>query len=298
VEEQFSRPWREKFSENKSPILAQSAGLADWSCMSLKPTERFSNRAADYRLHRPGYPAAVAEMMRDRCGLPTGAAVADVAAGTGLFTKVLVEGGFEVTAIEPNAAMRAACDEDLGGFPNYHSISAPAEETGLPDASVDAITVAQAIHWFDHARARREFARILRPGGWLFIVRNRRVEDGGPFVTDYEAMMRTIGPKYNAVSSTTSEERNRMTRDFFAPSPVEVASFENPQSLDWAALRGRFLSMSCIPLEGQAGHAEMLEYLHSLFEKHAVDGQVSFAQVTEVHFGRLGDFSADKKSVL
>jgi SAM-dependent methyltransferase len=75
------------------------------------PTERFSNRAEDYRRYRPGYPVAVVDLIRDTCGLKTGAPLADIGSGTGIFTKLLLEAGFDVTAVEPNEAMRLAAEQ-------------------------------------------------------------------------------------------------------------------------------------------------------------------------------------------
>jgi SAM-dependent methyltransferase len=256
--------------------------------MPLSPTERFSNRAEDYRRYRPGYPKGVTDLMRDTCGLAPGAAVADIGAGTGIFTRVLLEAGFDVTAVEPNGAMRAAAEEELGGFARFRAIGAPAEETGLPAGAFDAITVAQAFHWFDQAAAGREFRRLLKPEGSVFIVRNQRLEDSSPFARDYEEMLRTLGERYHAVGHRDKEARARGMREFFPPGALAIAQFDNPHVMDWPGLRGRFLSMSYVPKEGEPGHAELLSRLEEIFNAHAVDGRVTFEQVTEVYYGRLG----------
>ena len=253
----------------------------------LKPTERFSNRAGDYRRYRPGYPAAVADLVRGACGLDEAAPVADIGAGTGIFTRVLLEAGFEVTAVEPNAAMRAAAEEDLGRFPRFHSVDAPAERTGLPGGAFDAITVAQAFHWFDQAAARREFLRLLRPGGQVFIVRNQRQEETSPFARDYEEMLKTLGERYHAIGHRDGIARARSIEEFFPAGALRKAHFDNPHVMDWAALRGRFLSMSYVPVEGEPGHGELLDRLEEIFRAHARDGRVTFDQITEVYYGRL-----------
>ena len=254
---------------------------------NLKPTERFSNRAADYRLHRPGYPAAIAGLMREECGLPAGAAVADIGAGTGRFTKMLLEAGYAVTAVEPNAAMRAAAEEELRGYPGFHSVGAPAEATGLAGGSFDAITVAQAFHWFDREAARREFARLLRAGGWVFIVFNRRVKDASPFARDYEEFLKTLGESYRNSIHRNRAEMERARGEFFTAEPVRFAKFDNPDALDWAGLRGRFLSISYAPAEDDPRREELLGNLEQIFRRHAADGRVTFEQVTEVYYGRF-----------
>ena len=259
---------------------------------SVKSTERFSNRADDYRRYRPGYPEAVTRLMRDTCGLAPGAPVADIGAGTGLFSRLLLEAGFEVTAVEPNAAMRAAAEQDLRDFPRFHSVAAPAEQTGLPAASFDAITVAQAFHWFDQAAAQGEFRRLLRPRGWVFIVRNHREEGASPFARDYEEMCRTLGERYQAIGHRDRAARVRSMEQFFPPGSVRIAQYDNPHVMDWPALRGRFLSMSYVPVKGEPGHDELLSRLEEIFHTHARDGHVTFDQITEVYYGHLADTDA------
>lgn len=255
--------------------------------METKPTERFSNRAGDYRRHRPGYPAAVAGLMRDACGLREGAEIADIGAGTGIFTRVLLEAGFEVTAVEPNDAMRSAAEEELREFPRFHSVAAPAERTGLAGAAFDAIAVAQAFHWFDREAARREFARLLRPGGWVFIVWNRRAKESTAFARDYEGLLKSLGEVYEAAARRERSAGAGSSGGFFPEGAVRVARFDNPHALNWPGLRGRFLSSSYVPAAGDPRHGDYVRRLEEIFRRHAVDGRVVFEQATEVYYGRL-----------
>src|SRR5580658_2649045 len=84
--------------------------------------------------------------------------------------------------------MRAAGEELLAAYPKFRSVGAPAEATTLPDASVELVTAAQAFHWFDPAAARAEFARILRPSGWVAVIWNERKKSLGPFAEEYETL--------------------------------------------------------------------------------------------------------------
>lgn len=253
----------------------------------MKSTERFSNRADDYRRYRPGYPPAVVNLMRETCGLKTGAQIADIGSGTGILTKLLLEGGFNVTAVEPNEAMRTAAEEDLRDWKGFGSIAAPAEETGLPGASFDAITVAQAFHWFDIQGVRREFARLLRGDKWVFIIWNHRDAGGSPFHRNYETLLESLGLPYEAVAHRNIEARTRSLDEFFPPGVMRTAQFDNPQAMDWPALRGRFLSSSYAPAEGDPKHKEYISRLEELFQKYAIGGQVVFEQQTMVYFGSL-----------
>jgi SAM-dependent methyltransferase len=254
----------------------------------MKPTERLSNRAEDYRLHRPGYPAAVIELMRESCGLQGGASVADIGSGTGILTRLLLEAGFEVTAVEPNESMRKAAEQDLRHFARFRSVAAAAEETGLSDGSFDAITVAQAFHWFDPDAARLEFRRLLRPDGWVFIIWNDRQSDASAFARDYEDLLVTLGGADGSAGHRSHHEAAaRNLRVLFATGSPQFAQFDNPQTVDWPGLRGRFLSTSYAPAKGDPGHDEYLIRLERIFHKHAAKGHVVFDQKTKVYYAKL-----------
>jgi 16S rRNA A1518/A1519 N6-dimethyltransferase RsmA/KsgA/DIM1 with predicted DNA glycosylase/AP lyase activity len=108
------------------------------------PTLRFSSRVENYIRYRPGYPGEVLETLRTECGLTSAAVVADIACGTGIFTRILLENGNRVIGVEPNQAMREAAGKLLSGYPKFTSIAGTAEETTLPDRSVEFATPAPA----------------------------------------------------------------------------------------------------------------------------------------------------------
>jgi SAM-dependent methyltransferase len=129
----------------------------------------FGVAAGAYERARPTYPDAAVDWL-----LPAGArTVLDLGAGTGKLTRSLVARGLEVTAVEPLAEMRASLAASL---PEVRALEGTAEAIPLADDSVDAITVAQAWHWVDPERATAEAARVLRPGGTLGLIWNRRDE--------------------------------------------------------------------------------------------------------------------------
>ena len=131
----------------------------------------FQQGAEAYEASRPSYPAAALACIVGRAGLGPGRTVLDLAAGTGKLTRLLVPSGAEVVAVEPVAAMRAELTAATAGV---EALDGTAEAIPLPDASVDAVTVAQAFHWFDPVPALAEIARVLRPGGTLLVVQNER----------------------------------------------------------------------------------------------------------------------------
>lgn len=109
----------------------------------------FSAKVADHIVSRPEYPPALFEALGSRCPV-TGAIVADVGSGTGLFTKTLIQRGYRVIAVEPNPDMRKASDVLLGGLAGYNSVDGCAESIPLEASSVQLVTAAQAFHWFGH----------------------------------------------------------------------------------------------------------------------------------------------------
>ena len=135
---------------------------------------RFTGKSQAYASARPGYPPELAEKLRE-CGA-AGAEAADIGAGTGLFTRLLLGLGCTVCAVEPNDEMRAQAQRELGAIPGFSCRKGTAEDTGLPDGSVSLVTAAQSFHWFSAAAFRRECLRILRPGGAALLVWNARVE--------------------------------------------------------------------------------------------------------------------------
>ena len=129
----------------------------------------FDHRAGNYSQGRPGYADGVTRLIFDRLLVP-GGTVVDVGSGTGIFARIFLERGVRVVCVEPNAGMRAQADELFRGDPNYVSVAASAEATGLPDGCVDLMTAASAYHWFDPDAFAAECRRVLRPEGRLIKV--------------------------------------------------------------------------------------------------------------------------------
>ncbi len=248
------------------------------------PTERFSSRAADYARSRPGYPGAAIDLLRTRCGLAAGAVVADVGAGTGILTALLLAQGAEVIAVEPNDAMRAAAEASLGGEARFRSVKASAEDTTLPGASVDLWVAGQAFHWFEVGAARREALRVLKPGASAALLWNERPSELTPFLADYEVLLRRHAAEYEKITASRADVAGM--RRFFGGA-MELETFPNEQSLDFEGLRGRLMSSSYAPEPGHPQHAPMMAGLEALFRRHARNGRVLFRYRTLVYFGAL-----------
>jgi len=247
-------------------------------------TSRFSDRVDNYVHYRPGYPREVLQTLQAECGLAPAHVVADIASGTGIWTRMLLQNGNRVFGVEPNPEMRQAGERLLADFANFTSVAGTAEATTLPDHSCDFVTAAQAAHWFDRQRSRGEFIRILKPGGWLALLWNERITDSTPFLLDYENLLLTYGTDYEEVRH---ERTTSAVNQFFDPAPFQERVFSMQQQFDYAGLEGRLLSSSYAPGAGHPKHAPMLRELRRIFDAHAAAGRVAFAYHTRLYFGRL-----------
>jgi SAM-dependent methyltransferase len=251
----------------------------------LKSTERFSDRVADYVRFRPDYPQAMLQWLQSEFGVTPHWLVADIGAGTGISSKLFLDGGYHVIAVEPNAPMRAAAESWLGDDERFKAVDGRATATGLDDASVDLIVVAQAFHWFDQEATRAEFQRILRPGGLAAIIWNSRRLVGTPFLEGYEALLKQYGTDYTSVAERYGDEPS--LRAWFGEGYLGMGRFDHGQRLDYESLSGRLLSSSYAPREGHPNHAPMMQALRELFDRCVVDGRIGFDYDTVIYVGQL-----------
>ena len=248
-------------------------------------TQRFSTRAQNYVRYRPGYPLEVIDLLKAECGLTADSMVADVACGTGIFTRLLLENGNRVIGVEPNPEMRSAGEEFLARYRRFTSVSGTAEATTLPAQSVDIVTVAQAAHWFDPKKAKAEFVRILKPGGWVVLIWNDRRTDSTDFQRQYERLVCTYGTDYKEVR----QRGMTLAIDaFFGSRSFRRRQFDYAQTFDYSGLEGRLLSSSYAPQKGEENYEPMIDELRRMFEKYQVNGQVSFDYDTRVYYDQLG----------
>jgi SAM-dependent methyltransferase/catechol 2,3-dioxygenase-like lactoylglutathione lyase family enzyme len=247
-----------------------------------QPTRRFTSRADNYARYRPTYPAAAIDWLWHAGGLSAGSVVADVGAGTGILTALLLERGASVFAVEPNAAMRAAAEAWLGDRPGFVSLDATAEATDLPDAGIDLVTAGQAFHWFEPEATRTEFRRILKPGGSVALVWNSR-DHRDAFVADFEALL----SEYAYPSRRARQGSVRQNIDFLFGDGYEVRIFHHNSPSNYEHLYGLMQSQSHNPLPGDPRHEPLVARLQAVFAAHQHDGQVVIPYRTQVFFGRL-----------
>lgn len=247
--------------------------------------ERFSARVADYLRYRPGYPSGIRDILRAECSLKSGHAVADIGSGTGFLSEIFLKNGNRVFGVEPNEAMRQAGEEYLASYDGFNSVDGSAESTTLDDSSVDFVTTGQAFHWFDQNASRKEFARVLKPAGWVVVIWNERLTDATPFLRDYEALLRQFGTDYARVKESYPSEQHM--RDFFGVGAYSSHELPNFQEFDFDGLAGRLRSSSFSPAPDHPNYAPMMAELQRIFGAHNQDGHVRLEYTTHVYFGRL-----------
>lgn len=239
----------------------------------------FAAAAETYAAGRPDYPEAVGGWLTGALGLAPGRRVLDLGAGTGKFTARLVATGAEVLAVEPVAEMRARLAADL---PGVTALPGTAEAIPLPDASLDAVTCAQAFHWFATPEALAEMARVLRPGGRLGLVWNLR-DQSEPWVAALTALMEPHEGDAPRVHHGTWRQL------FPTPAfgPLDTVTFPHAHTGPFAqVVEARVMSVSFIaalPEAARAAFGAQLNALADRFPALAGRGVVRFPYRTECH---------------
>jgi ubiquinone/menaquinone biosynthesis C-methylase UbiE len=250
----------------------------------MNTVERFSNRVKNYVKYRPTYPPQILDLFREQMNLRKSSIIADIGAGTGISSRMFLEHGNSVYGVEPNAAMRGAAEEFLKNYPLFKMINGTAENTNLPDASVDFVVAAQAFHWFNREKTRAEFKRILRENGYAVLIWNERQLDTNAFLREYEKLLIKFGTDYEKVRHDNIEEK--VLQDFFQVD-FKRATYENAQTVDYEGLKGRILSSSYMPDETDSNFEAMINEMQRLFAKYAENGKIQILYNTNVFYSRL-----------
>ena len=250
----------------------------------MNSVSRFSSRVNNYAKYRPGYPSAILKVLRSDCGLTEASVIADVGSGTGLLSTVFLDNGNKVFGVEPNELMRAQAENTFGSVTKFNSIDGTAENTKLPERSVDFIVAGQAFHWFDRTAARREFARILKPEGWVMLVWNARRLETTEFLRAYEKLLLRYSGDYAMVRHENVESE---LAQFFAPQQMFTVTFDNVQRFDFESLKGRLCSSSYTPDVTSPVFATMIAELREIFDAHSENGLVDFEYDTRMFYGHI-----------
>ena len=215
-----------------------------------------------YERGRPGYPSAVLDLF----GLPSSAAVLDLGAGSGKFTRLLVPAFARVAAVEPDDEMRSLL---VARCPAAAAHAGSAERIPLADASVDAVFAAQCFHNFDGERALAEIARVLRPSGTLVLLWNVPAGPAEPSLAAVEQLLDPIWPEGwdpldlgDPFRHTSGEWR--VAFDMSPFDEVQETQLRNPQTVDRDELVAFFGSMGWIAVLPDDERLQLLDTIKSL----------------------------------
>ncbi len=246
---------------------------------------KFTGKAGVYSKYRSAYPAALPDWLCSRAGLGPGDRVADIGAGTGILSRLLLEKGLRVFAVEPNDDMRAVAEKALGGHDVFCSIKAAAEATGLPSAGLDCVCAARAFHWFDTERFKAECQRILRPDGMVALIWSKR--EGGSLREAVRELNRRFCMSFTGFHGDFTERSEESFKDFFRGGEFQSASFAHSDSLSEAEFAGRLLSSSYAPRPEDANYAPYLAGAGELFRQYSTDGHILMPESAWISLGKV-----------
>lgn len=254
----------------------------------LPTAQRFTSRVPYYHLYRPRYPQTLTSLLAEKIGLTPDSSVADIGAGTGISCEPFLALGCAVTAVEPNAEMRAVAVEYYGQNPRFNAIDATAEHTSLPDSSVDVVVAGQAFHWFNYQAAQGEFARILKPNGWVVLMWNDRMDGVAPFVDAFNKVL----SDYDIEKGKTARAKDIINTDediatFYGEKGFAKYQLDNPISYTWEQILGRALSASYAPLHDHPSYQPFVTDLRTTYDAHQENGLVWMRYVTQVYCGQV-----------
>lgn len=239
--------------------------------MPLHPlAQNFASVAQAYERGRPEYPPAAIGALTAELGLVPDARVLDLAAGTGKLTRALVAAGLDVVAVEPLQALRDVLAASVG---EERVLDGLAEQIPLADDSLDAVTVADAVHWFDHAPALAEISRVLRPDGGLAVLVTALDWSEASWAEELGGMLMGLRPAHPHFDGLAWQDSVRESGAWSEPREIRVTA-GRPASAE--RLRDHIESFSWIAAMGDGERAELLERVEALIRAGETPSELPF----------------------
>lgn len=245
----------------------------------------FHGKAQLYAKYRPQYSQEYKEFLQKTLRLSKNSVVADIGAGTGIHTKILAEITDKIFAVEPDREMLNELQSQLLHLGKIITVQRSAEDTRLPDACVDYVTVAQAFHLFDRQKSLTEFKRILRPSGILVLVWNSKEHDNELFY-DNESVIKKYCPRYCREVHARSFFEDSY-KDCFAPNSYTFTYIhqDSTELLDKKTFIMRTLSASYAITPTDSNYNTFIKELEIVFDHHATNGVVKVPQSSAIYSG-------------
>ncbi|MCC7355552.1 MAG: methyltransferase domain-containing protein [Anaerolineae bacterium] len=244
---------------------------------------RFTSKAEKYAKYRWGYAAEAIQTILSVAHISAASVVADIGSGTGILTGQFVDKVQRVYAVEPNPEMRRYAEKALARYPSFCSIDGLSDATTLPDRSVDLITVGQALHWFVPETTKREFLRILKPGGWLAVLWKEGTDQ-----TMEEAMRPLFTEQYGWNTSGTKQQPDKPTEFYYGGQDYLRMSYPQIIQEPWEAFFGALCSRAFAPDEDNPLYADFEKAVQSVFSRFSTGGLITVKNATELCLGQIG----------
>ncbi len=240
----------------------------------------FTLQTSNYKNYRPSYPSAVVELILAQIETPV---IADIGSGTGKLSKLLVESAKTLYSIEPNRQMRKSAEDIMSCHANYISIASFAEQTTLPDSSVDIITAAESFHWFDNEKTHTEMRRILKKDGYVFLLWN--VFGGDEF--DEELTNLKISYRAKKKQKTSGISYKERANNLFGENNYNTNKFDNSIQQTFEEFCGGMLSTSFAPDKSSEDYECFISDVKAIFDKYSKDGKINTTIITVCYWGKL-----------
>ena len=245
----------------------------------MNSTEYFTGKSKIYDAVRPNYAKKLFDFLASK--VPTNEKVADIGSGTGIFTKQLLETGYSVYAVEPNRDMRQVAEEKLKGITGFTSIDGDASDTHLKDHSVALVTTAQAFHWFDQQKFKKECQRILQPNGFVAIVYNTRCKSQS--TDELIKILKKYCANFHGFSNNLTDQDYK---NFFN-GDCTIFETDNSQYYDEKQYIGRILSSSYAITPKNKYYQDFVNALRQLCADLSSNGRILMPMKTIVYLGRV-----------
>lgn len=242
----------------------------------------FTGKSEQYHKGRQGYAPELLPFITSLVPAK-GAKAADIGAGTGIFSRKLLDAGYAVCGVEPEENLRKLGEESLRAYDAYRSVAASAEDTGLPAHSVDLITAASAFHWFEPEGFGRECRRILKTGGYVLLIYNVRNTEN-PFAAEHTAICRRYCPRFTSLQH--GAEYAARTVPGWMPG-YKRRSFSHDLIYTKEQFLARSLSSSYSITEADQDYESYCRALTDMTKRYAGGDTVTVENDTVVWYGQL-----------
>lgn len=240
--------------------------MQDGATVSTKSNKKlgdFSGLAANYSKYRPSYCPSILSALKGFADIEwSNAKVADVGAGTGIWTRILAtQNPNYIAAVEPNADMRKHGIEDSMNT-SIQWFEGSAEDTNLPTNNFDILTMASSFHWADFSQAMSEFGRVLKPGGTFCSLWNPRNIESNPLLVEIESKLYELAPHIVRKSSGNSAFTDALHNNLKShPQVKEVIYLEGRHSVVQSLEEYLGVWWSVNDIRAQAGEETFYQFM-------------------------------------